>query len=260
MIDRIQPNQTFSAKEFYELLKKDPSWAKTVTVATYIEDFVDLDHNNITTLSPLLHFLGRNQDGKAASFEHCHQLRNATGNFHGLVSFAHSYITSTDGIQVLAPDNRGIALDCHDCSWLETAGGQFQGSIHCTGCENLKIVKETLKVYSPNIYGIAANFERCKKMETFAGTYVGAVRLQDCGQITLGKYDIQAPDKDPVKSYYEEPILKKLLNITSTKILNLEALDKLENKTILAGPELLIWQKRRQTTELLAKSGGTIEI
>ena len=82
-----------TAKEFEHAVENDPAWASKLTEPVKITDYCHLYMSDISHLSPLLTFVGRDESGEVASFFDCPSLEVAEGCFDGHVDFSGSGIT-----------------------------------------------------------------------------------------------------------------------------------------------------------------------
>ena len=76
-----------TGKEFEKLINKYPSWCKDLKEPLEITTFTNLRGSNITYLSPLLTFSGKNEYEHVATFGNCKNLKVATGTYLGFVTF-----------------------------------------------------------------------------------------------------------------------------------------------------------------------------
>jgi len=138
-----------TGEEFVELIEKNPSWCKTITEPLKVTTYVDLIKSEITHLSPLLTFNGKNSDGWAADFDHCKNLKVATGTFNGIIDFSGSGIEKIENLTVTVSNDKGESADFHNCKNLKIATGTYAGAVYFTnsGVTTIKnlIIKSTKK-------------------------------------------------------------------------------------------------------------------
>jgi hypothetical protein len=141
-------NMSLSAKEFKELIEKDPAWAQRLDRPVEIRTYCNMDGSKITHLSPWLHFKGKDKEGNAASFKGCQNLEVAEGVFDGFVDF---------GVDYPEDENGDIIL----------------GEVSYVGVKKIG----DLKITTPNLRGYAADFTGCPKLKEYKGTYPGHVDI-----------------------------------------------------------------------------------
>jgi hypothetical protein len=112
-----------SAGEFYTLPAENQALFKHWTIPLKITEFVDFSDLNLTHLSPLLTFAGKNHKGDSADFSWCKQLTLATGKFKGAVNFSHSGIHSIHNLHIENPNTDGDYADFSNCPNLKTLEG-----------------------------------------------------------------------------------------------------------------------------------------
>jgi len=185
--------KTLTAQEFKELIKKDPSWCQTITESTTITDYCDLVASWITHLSPLLIFAGKNEDGWAANFFECKELKKAEGTFLGKVVFSRSGIEEIGKLEISKPGLNGGAADFVQCENLKAARGKFAGYVDFAQSGIKKT--EGLEITAANDEGNAANFLRCENLKTATGTYPGFVSFSEARITTITSLTVQ-PNKE----------------------------------------------------------------
>jgi hypothetical protein len=168
-----------TAEEFKAFINQDPSWCKTLTEPTEITTYCNMMGSNITHLSPLLTFSGRDEYGVVASFSHCENLRIATGTYHGFVSFFSSGVEEIRDLVISAPDTNGYAASFYTCKNLRVASGTYPGFVDFSqsGVEEIK----DLVVSTPDVDGDAASFYGCKNLRVVTGNYSGRVDFSYSG-------------------------------------------------------------------------------
>ena len=98
-----------TGEEFYELIRKDPSWCLNIKEPLEITTYVELIYTNITHLSPLLTFKGKNNGNLqwVADFRQCKFLKVATGIYDGFVNFSGAGITTIKDLIIKKSDATG---------------------------------------------------------------------------------------------------------------------------------------------------------
>jgi len=113
--------------DFKNLIKKDPSWCKTLKEPLEITTPVDLTNSAITHLSPLIAFSGENGQGWAATFYGCKNLKIATGNFNGFADFRESGVEKIEHLTVIGKNHNWWSASFQNCVNLKVATGTFEG-------------------------------------------------------------------------------------------------------------------------------------
>ena len=129
-----------TGEKFVKLINKNPSWCKNLKEKIEITTYAGLDSSNITHLSPLITFSGRDQDGWAASFINVKTLKIATGTFLGFVNFAGTGIEEIKNLIVRETQKKGSAANFFNCRNLKVATGNFEGFVNFnnSGVETIK--------------------------------------------------------------------------------------------------------------------------
>jgi len=159
-----------------------------------ITGFCDMEGSKITHLSPLLHFTGRDEQGRTANFFHCEALTVAEGNFIGFVGFVSCSIQRIGKLTITAPSHGGMAAHFNDCKFLEVAEGVFPGYVRFNKCGIVKIGELTTEV---NKAGAAASFRACEKLKVAEGTFPGHVDFSGSGIEEIG--DLKFAGTNPKK-------------------------------------------------------------
>jgi len=189
-----------TAEEFTDFVTRDPAWASKLTEPVEITTYANLKGSNITHLSPLLTFSGKDKDGDTASFKNCPNLKIATGKFVGWVTFSKSRIEKIQDLEVTQPNTYGWAADFYECQNLKVATGKFEGSVNFarSGIERI----QDLEVTQPNKEGWAAAFWGCQNLKRVTGEYPGKMNFEDSPNISKApawildpKKAINVPDK-----------------------------------------------------------------
>ena len=107
-----------TSAEFKQAVNIDPAWASTITEPIEITDYCDMKGSNISHLSPLLTFRGKDYYGNSADFYGCKNLKIATGNFKGYSSFSHSGIEKIENLKCEKHKHRKSA-NFDDCKTLK---------------------------------------------------------------------------------------------------------------------------------------------
>jgi len=94
-----------TGEEFVELIKKDPSWCKDLKEPLEVTTSVSLRGSEITHLSPKIMFTGINNNGWAADFYGCKNLKVATGTFLGGVWFLSAGIEKIKKLNIVRSTN-----------------------------------------------------------------------------------------------------------------------------------------------------------
>lgn len=168
-----------TAEEFIKRTLENPNWCSEITEPTEITEYLKLEDSEITTLSPLLIFVGRNKLGDTASFKGCKQLKIAEGTFHGYVGFSASGIEEIGDLKVIQPDEDGHAASFWKCKNLKIAQGTFPGHVNFehAGIEEIG----NLKVTQTTTQGDAARFRQCRNLKIATGTYPGYIDFRGSG-------------------------------------------------------------------------------
>jgi hypothetical protein len=150
-----------TAEQFQQDVELDPAWASKLTEPVEITEFCELIDSDITHLSPLLHFTGRNYWGDGASFWGCKSLKVAEGTFQGCVNFSESGIEKIGNLTITKPKNDGDAAYFFRCKSLKVAEGTFPGYVGFaeSGIEKIG----NLAITSPNNDGeyLCRGLNRC---------------------------------------------------------------------------------------------------
>lgn len=127
--NRNKPMRKITAEQFDAFVEADRAWATKLTEPVEITGFCDMTQSNITHLSPLLHFTGRNEWGSTASFFKCKSLKVAEGTFDGWVNFSESGIEKIGNLSITQPCDEGAAASFQQCKSLKIAEGTFPGFV-----------------------------------------------------------------------------------------------------------------------------------
>ena len=195
-------------KKFYSLIKEDPSWASRLTEPIEVIEYCAMENINITHLSPLLYFTGKNHKNEVATFAFCYKLKVAEGNFDGFVNFEFSRIEKIGDLNITQASTEGNAVDFNNCPFLRIATGTYPGLV-CFGTTGIEKI-ENLFIKSPNIYGIAALFYDCCNLRVARGNFPGDVDFSSCGIEAI--QDFQALSGSFTNCKYLKRIPKELLN------------------------------------------------
>lgn len=192
-----------TAKEFQDRTEKDPNWCSTITESTEVIDFLDLYDSKIQSLSSLLIFSGRNEEGNVANFIDCKDLNFAEGTFHGYVSFNQSGISRTRNLTITQPNNEGRAASFWLCKNLSIAEGIYPGYVnyYATGIKEIK----DLEVTQPNKQGLAINFKGCPHLKKIRGKFKGSVNGEE---EVIMEYHQYLASKKAQKKKSQEPTLE----------------------------------------------------
>ena len=130
--------------EFCESIEKDPSWCLGITEPTEITTYINIMCGEITHLSPLITFTGKNIEGWSANFYNCKNLKVATGRFAGAVDFSGSGVEKIENLYVEGTNIRLNSASFWNCKNLKVASGTYKGSVSfnhsgVTTIKNLKI-------------------------------------------------------------------------------------------------------------------------
>lgn len=191
--------KSLTAKEFKEIIKNDPSWAKSLQEPVEIRTYINLDNSNITHLSPFLRFTGRDKDGNVASFKGCSKLQVAEGTFDGFVDFGVNYDELELNLQAEGGNQDDLAILNEPVSKKDELDPKNQtqtpnGDIK----ENKKYRQEAreeeiielpyacpvgiksignLNILRPNNKGYAVDFTGCIYLKEYTGKYPGHVDI-----------------------------------------------------------------------------------
>jgi len=148
-----------TGEEFVGLIEKDPSWCKNLKKEVEITTFVNLAYSNITHLSPLITFSGKNKNGWVVDFGNCEQLKVATGTYKGFANFSYSEIEKIENLNVTGVDTVIDSAYFLGCKNLKVATGTYKGFVNFSesGIETIK----DLNIENTNINGEKTRFEAC---------------------------------------------------------------------------------------------------
>ena len=148
-----------TGEKFISLIEKDPSWCLCIKEPIEITTFVNLSYGNITHLSPLLTFSGKNEDNWVANFYECENLKVATGTFHGFVHFGYSGIEKIENLNVTETDKVNESTSFSNCQNLKVATGNYKGRVNFSNSGVTTI--KNLNIKAPDNYGEKAHFLNC---------------------------------------------------------------------------------------------------
>jgi hypothetical protein len=141
-----------TAKEFYEMIEKDPSVFEHWDTPLEITEPISCNKSPITHLSRHLTF------HKHAEFAQCEDLEIATGNFKGNVSFILSGVKKIENLYV----ERETTFA--GCSNLKIATGNFGGYVTFLESGIQRI--QNLKIEKPGEDGKYGNFTNCPNLHS----------------------------------------------------------------------------------------------
>lgn len=177
-----------TSAEFRAAVELDPAWASKLTKPTGITGFCDMGKSNITHLSPLLHFLGKNEWGNSTYFCNCRFLEIAEGNFEGLADFHGSNIKKI-GALTCGVDRHGNSASFYGCESLKVAEGTYPGFVNFNYTKIKKIGNLSC---GKNSIGNSAFFWECRSLKVAEGKFTGFVdfsdsRIEKIGDLSCGK-------------------------------------------------------------------------
>ena len=158
--------------EFEDFVWADPAWASHLTEDVEIIGFGDIYQSKITHLSKHLHFKEiEDRDvygGGLARFVECGDLKVATGNFYGPVSFAFSGVKEIRDLNVL----EDFPASFEGCDKLKIATGSYHGSVDFSS-SGVKEIKD--------LDARSACFAHCKKLNVATGIFGSHVSFYNSG-------------------------------------------------------------------------------
>lgn len=169
--------KTITEQEFKREIERDPSWASKLTKPVEITEHCDMGGSNITHLSPMLYFTGKDEYEQCASFYRCKSLKIAEGNYTGFVWFAESSIEEI-GDLTCGKDEKGASAHFSDCKSLKIARGTYTGFV---SFEKSGIEKIGDLTCGKNGQGNSARFDTCKSLKVAEGHFPGCVRFWNSG-------------------------------------------------------------------------------
>jgi hypothetical protein len=170
-----------SEKEFKTMIVTNRSIFEHWNTPLEITEFVDCSLSFITHLSKHLIFSGKNRSGDAADFSGCESLQNATGTFHGYVSFCKSSIRKIEELNVIGSDLNGWSANFYSCKNLEIATGNYKNYV--TFDDSAIHTIQNLHIQNPDNDGDYSNFSACPNLITLEGwdlskkIYIEAAKL-----------------------------------------------------------------------------------
>jgi hypothetical protein len=156
-----------TADEFHNMIRKNPSVFEHWNTPLEITEFVICNNSDITHLSPLLTFSGRDQGGEVAAFHSCHKLKMATGTFHGFVRFPTCGIEKIENLIITQPTMANAAASFWCCYALKIATGNYPGHVDFWGSGIESI--QNLHIKNPTKKNDYANFACCKNLSNLEG-------------------------------------------------------------------------------------------
>jgi hypothetical protein len=149
------------------MIEKNPRVFEHWDTPLEITEYVNCEYRSITHLSEHLIFSGRNKVGDAADFSSCHNLKIATGTFHGGVLFDESSIEKIENLHILQTNQNKLASSFWECKNLKVATGSYPGYVNFSESGISKIKK--LYIQTPSNDGYFAGFFDCPNLETLEG-------------------------------------------------------------------------------------------
>jgi len=221
-----------TGEQFQQAIQLDPAWASKLTEPVEITTYANLQGSNITHLSPLLTFSGRDKQEDAASFSGCKNLKIATGKFAGTIYFSESGIEKIQNLEVTQPNKDGWAAHFYECQNLKVATGKFAGCVYFSRSGIAKI--QNLEITQPNKDGEAASFNGCQNLKIATGKFPGWVSFSESGIEKIKDLHITQPDKwKNAADYSHCPNLKTFRGTYNGKV-------HLEDTPIQKGPSWLL--------------------
>lgn len=169
--------KAITTQVFKDYIELDPAWASKLTEPIEITDHCDMSASEITHLSPLLHFNGKEENGNCASFANCKSLKVAEGNFLGFVDFSSSGVEKIGDI-TCGRNNLGTCASFARCDCLKIAEGIFPGYVDFS-TSSIEKIGELL--CEKDVDGNSASFHRCKSLKITGGTFPGLVSFSCSG-------------------------------------------------------------------------------
>jgi hypothetical protein len=154
--------EKITAKEFLRMISENPSVFEHWDTPLEITGFVNCKQSSITHLSKHLTFSGKNQEGEAANFAGCQNLKTATGTFHGFVYFANSSVETIENLLVTEADILNLAASFFGCPNLKTASGKYAGWV-TFGDSGIHSIRK-LNISHTAEDGNYASFENCPNL------------------------------------------------------------------------------------------------
>jgi hypothetical protein len=148
--------------ELRTMLLLDPNFALKEGKEIRVVTFADLSKTGITGVSDYFTFAGRDEEGRAVSFQGCRNLKTVGGTYHGSVDLGPriskgSLIPCNVGEfsgRILKPDAHGMALYAQETTRLKTLKGTFPGGVNL---EHSQIREVDVEIEGANEEGIALN-------------------------------------------------------------------------------------------------------
>lgn len=166
-----------TAEEFYLRTEINANWCAEITEPIEVPEFLNYPGKEITALSPLITFSGRDENGDVAVFRDCENLKVAEGTFHGYVSFSKSGIEEIGDLVIVKTDKNGNACSFMGCERLKIAQGTYPGLV--TFSESGIQQTKNLKVLNHNSEGVAIYLEKCWGLDRIRGQFNGKVVADD---------------------------------------------------------------------------------
>jgi hypothetical protein len=193
------PMKQITARKFKAAIKLDPAWALTLTEPVEITGYCNMGGSEVSHLSPLLHFAGRNAKGNAASFSCCKNLKVAEGTFAGCVQFDESGVETIGKLHVTSPNTNGFAAHFCHCEKLKVAEGTFQGMV-CFSYSGITRIGELITAADSE--GNAAYFNECERLKVADGAFPGCVSFCGSGVERVSKLVIAKANCDNIKANF----------------------------------------------------------
>lgn len=191
-----------TAAEFIQRTKANPNWCSTITEPTEVTEYLYRDGSNIESLSPLITFSGKNENGECADFGNCKNLRIAEGTFHGHVNFAASGVERIRNLTITETDSANQAASFWNCKNLKIAEGTFPGSVEF-GKSGIEKIGE-LHITKPDEGGEAVSFQFCSALKIAERTYPGSADFRESGIEKIINLEIKQPSEEGIAIILED--------------------------------------------------------
>lgn len=192
-----------TAAEFLRRTEENPNWCSEITEPTEVIKFVAVGGSEISSLSPLLIFSGRDKIGSVARFIGCRKLKIAEGTFHGFVDFYSAGIEEIGNLKITQPNKYGEAAYFKNCPNLKIAQGKYPGAVDFNGSNVL--IAQNLEIQQSNKDGRAADFTECYELTKIRGKFNGKV----CGEEpTISEYHQYVAAKQAARVQRQEATLE----------------------------------------------------
>lgn len=195
-----------TGREFVARIRRNPSWAKSLEEPLEVTTFANLDGTEITHLSPLITFRGRNKSGNVASFRNCQKLEIAEGTFDGFVDFGRVWIEKgkkmkeiptgikkIGRLRVLRPNDHGDAINLEGCAGVQHFKGTFPGAVFIGHNENIELINITVTKANNRGFALCISEAEVGKIE---GKLKGTILLHFSRLRTLGDVKTEAGYED----------------------------------------------------------------